>query len=318
MQPRGNGQQQAMTVGQQGRQMATDQPPHPVDVFRERLVRQKGAIELLIPRRIRREFPPQRIMVVAVNAYRRMLMAQKSDASPPDVESTIDAVVAMAQLGLEAGTEQAYLVPYKGKVQAIVGPRGYVDLALRHPKMRTCVARVVLAGDEFDYDLGTSRITHKKGVHATAQKERAASVEYAWARYVTTNGGEEIEVLTREDIEFYRSFSQAKFGPWIDNYEGMARKTVLKRLLSYAPRDTFMSLALNEDGEGAYNPGLSAQEVKETIDSAEQVAVQVPSALPQRQTQSAAEQIPEERKSDPAPARRGYGDDADNFHGNSE
>lgn len=316
-----------MTVGQQGRTMATSQAPHPVDVFKDKLKNQAGALALMIPRRIRAEFPPQRIIVVAVQGYKTML-ANLRDNDIPDVESTIESVLRMAQLGLEAGTDQAYLVPYRGKVQAIVGPRGLTDLFLRHPKARACVARTVLTDDlpGFDYDLGTNYVSFKKSRnHPTAQAERAKQVEYAYARYETTSGGVGLEVLTREDIEFYRGFSAAKkSGPWFDNYEGMARKTALKRVLQYAPRDVFLSLALTHEGEdGTFAPELSPTEIKETIDASTgdgspsfgQVPAGAP--LPPRQ-QSAAEQMGEERKSDQAPAtppqqRMSYGDEAENY-----
>lgn len=267
--------------GQRGMVPAKGEALNAVDVFKEALKRRSNELALLIPRRIRRDFSPLRIVVVAVHAYRAMIVNAKEGAPPPDVDSTIEAVMRMAQLGLEAGTEQAYLVPYKGKVQPIVGPRGYVDLALRHPKMRTCVARTVLAGDVFDHDLGTSTITHKRGHHSTVQAQRAAALEYAWAKYETVNGGTEIEVLTREDVEFYRGFSAARNGPWQDNYEGMARKTALKRVLAYAPRDTFLSLAMAEDEGGNYAPGLSTEEVRDVIDAGDfSTSVQMPVSLP--------------------------------------
>lgn len=309
-------------IGQQGRSSALAQgerPPGPVEIFKERLKTRGGAIALLTPRSVRREFSPQRIMVVAAQAYATMVLNTRSDAPLPDIDSTIDAVLRMAQLGLEAGTEQAYLVPYKGKIQPIVGPRGLIDLSMRHPKMKTCKARAVFPGDTFDYDLGDDMLTHRLGSdHSVSQAERAEQLEYVWAKYETVGGGRSIEVLTRKDVEHYRSFSaakNAKEGPWVNNYEGMARKTALKRLLSYAPRDTFLSMALIESEDGAYSPGLSLEESRDALESGDVVSVPVPAALPQRQTAPAAEQIPQQGQSEPegAPATRGYGDEAENF-----
>ena len=49
-----------------------------------------------------------------------------------------------------------------------------------------------------------------------------------------------------------RSFSQAKNGPWFDNYEGMARKTAIKRVLEYVPRAPMLAAAMRETSEGTY------------------------------------------------------------------
>jgi len=313
-------------IGQQGRALAPvpGQSVHPADIFKDRLKNQAGALALMIPRRVRAEFPPQRLIVTAIQAYKTML-AGLGNNTVPDIDSTIESVLRMAQLGLEVGLDQAYLVPYKGKVQAIIGPRGLTDLFLRHPKARACVARVVLTDDVplFDYDLGTNFVSLKKSrSHPTAQSERASQVEFAYARHETTNGGVGLEVLTREDIEFYKSFSSAPNGPWKSNYEGMARKTALKRCLHYAPRDVFLSLALTQEGEdGSYSTSMSTEEIRDTIDastgdgSASFAQVPQSPALPQKQTAPAAEQIQQQQgQSEPEVAPAGsYGDPAENF-----
>lgn len=301
--------------GEQGRAIVTDSPPHPVDIFREELRTQRNVIAHLIPKKIRGEFPPERIMVIAVLAYQAMLANVRENGTPPDIYSTIDSVVKMAQLGLVAGTDQAYLVPYKGKVQAIIGPRGLIDLSLRHPKMRACKAEAVLEGDIFDHDLGNDTITHKVGRgRSSVQSERAESLQWVWAKYTMTNGGESVKVLTREDVEFYRSFSAAKNapdGPWVKNYEGMARKTALKRLLAYAPRDAFLSLALIEDDAGTYAPGLTTQDIAASLDSEGNVLAQVPTA--NAMLNAARVPVAPTKAPDAAPSKPTYGDDAENF-----
>jgi recombinational DNA repair protein RecT len=61
-----------------------------------------------------------------------------------------------------------------------------------------------------------------------------------------------LEVLTAEDLAYYRGFSKASSGPWFDNYEGMCRKTVLKRGLEFVPRSPLLVASLRETETGGY------------------------------------------------------------------
>jgi recombinational DNA repair protein RecT len=61
-----------------------------------------------------------------------------------------------------------------------------------------------------------------------------------------------IKVLTSEEIGYYRGFSKAKSGPWIDNYPGMARKTAIKRAAALVPGSPLMAAALKENEVGGY------------------------------------------------------------------
>lgn len=203
-------------------------------------------------RRIARLFPEGegeaivgRLLFVASNAYRKML---ETSREPVDPRSVMECVVAAAQLGLEAGTDEAYLVPYKGVAQLIVGPQGLIQLAYRSNQIRMVVADVARDNDDFDYDLGhPGYIRHRK-----APKDRG-EVAYAYAFFETVTGGVVRKVLTLEDIERYRKLSKAtsEKSPWFTQFEGMARKTALKRLLSFAPRSKLLSLALAEDDHGS-------------------------------------------------------------------
>jgi len=160
-------------------------------------------------------------------------------------ESVAEKVIAAHHMGVEIG--EAYLVPYNGDVQLILGPRALIALMYRSGFVKSVEARAVFEGDEFDYELGDSpRIRHKK---AMANRRDAAIV----AGYVvahTTTGGIVREVLTREDIDYYRSFSKAKSGPWFDNFEGMVRKTLIHRIAEFIPRSPILSAALTQNEAG--------------------------------------------------------------------
>lgn len=285
--------------GEQGRAMvgAAQETPQQAAYgeLKRMLVADKPQLEILIPRKVRAEFSSNRLIVVAMNAFIKM-------GSPTNVDlyTIRDAVIWAAQLGLEAGTDQAYLVPYGSKVQLIIGPRGLIDCALRHPSVQNVQAGTAMRGDYFDYDLGDSGyIKFRKGDQRNVvQNDRAAVVTHSYAYCKTMNGGVSRSVLTRSDIEFRRSFSKAKHGPWFDNYEGMARKSAIKAGAPDWPRDPLLSLALHEDDEGAYAPPMASP--KEIIEMIEDSAVPTPPE-PKTETRPAP------------PSKPTYGDDAENF-----
>lgn len=201
----------------------------------------------------------KRLAAIAVNAWRKLDDARKQGDAEINTYSLMEAIAFSAMLGLDAGSDQVYLVPYKGKIQPIISPRGLMDLAYGSELVIAVEARCVLQGDAFDYDNGTeSFIKHKKGTsRPRTNKDRAEVVTHAYAFMRIVRGSREAtiqEVLPKDDIEFYRSFSQARSGPWFDNYEGMARKTALKRLFPNGPRAPMLELALHEDSHGVFMP----------------------------------------------------------------
>lgn len=175
------------------------------------------------------------------------------------VDTIVEKVIACHHLGLEIG-DQAYLVPFKGQTNLIVGPRGIVALMYRSGFVRAVTNDVVYradtepgAGGSFSYNQATNDISHVKatrGRYAGGSPEQL--ITHSYAVIDTTTGGRCVKVLTAEDIAYYRAFSKANRGPWFDNYPGMARKTALKRVSEGIPRSPLMAAALKENEVGGY------------------------------------------------------------------
>jgi phage RecT family recombinase len=101
-----------------------------------------------------------------------------------------------ACLGLEVDgvTGQAYLIPFKGRAQLVVGYKGYNTLAARSGI--TITGAVVREGDEFDYQLGSAAfVRHKpkgskgdharmglRAVHGPARRRRSARHRRTYGR----------------------------------------------------------------------------------------------------------------------------------------
>ena len=79
-----------------------------------------------------------------------------------DRQSLFNAAMSAACLGLEVDgvTGQAYLIPFKGRAQLVVGYKGYNTLAARSGI--TITGAVVREGDEFVYQLGSAAYVRHK------------------------------------------------------------------------------------------------------------------------------------------------------------
>jgi len=134
----------------------------------------------------------------------------------------------------------AYIIPYGDKAQFQIGYKGYIQLAQRSGqflKINACPiyegqisANNPLTGFEFDFSVQSDVI-----------------IGYA-AYFKLLNGYEQTLFMTIEDLNKHgKKFSQTfkkGFGLWKDDFESMARKTVLKLLLQrFAPLSIEMQRA---------------------------------------------------------------------------
>lgn len=171
---------------------------------------------------------------------RMVLSALSTNAKLRECEpySFLGAMMTAAQLGVEPNTPlgQAYLIPYKNhgrlECQFQLGYKGLIDLAYRSGEVSTIQAQVVYENDDFSYELGLEPKLH----HIPAKANRGAPA-FFYAVFRTKDGGYGFEVMSVEDVKAHaKRYSKAyENGPWQTNFEEMAKKTVLKRVLKYAP-----------------------------------------------------------------------------------
>ena len=166
--------------------------------------------------------------------------------------SFLGAMMTAAQLGMEPNTPlgQAYLIPFKNKgvleCQFQLGYKGLIDLAYRSGEVTTIQAQVVYENDEFEYALGLD----PQLKHIPAMSNRGEPI-YFYAVFKTKDGGFGFEVMSVEDVKLHaqkysKSFNGA-YSPWKTNFEEMAKKTVLKKVLKYAPMKTDFARGLSAD-----------------------------------------------------------------------
>lgn len=163
---------------------------------------------------------------------------QLSETTP---KSFLGAMMTAAQLGMEPNTPlgQAYLIPYRNhgqlECQFQLGYKGLIDLAYRSGEVSVIQAQVVYENDEFEYSFGlTPKLFHKP---AMENRGKAIAV---YAMFRTKDDGYGFEVMSMDDVEeharrYSQAYSKGYNTPWKTNFEEMAKKTVLKRVLKYAP-----------------------------------------------------------------------------------
>jgi recombination protein RecT len=148
-------------------------------------------------------------------------------------ESFLGALMTASQLGLEPGPlGEAYLVPYGKQVTFIAGYKGLIKLAYQSGQLKRIDAHVIREHDEFDFAYGSDPyLRHKPQL--LADRGRAIGV-YATAEL--TSGAKPFVVLAVDEIERHRRRSRAADkGPWVTDWDAMARKTAVRGLARWLP-----------------------------------------------------------------------------------
>ena len=213
----------------------------PVKAMGDLLKRMHTQIEKALPSVI----TPERFTRIALTAYSRNERLQECT-----VESFLGSMMQAAQLGVEANTPlgQAYLIPYRNKgvmeVQFQLGYRGMIDLAYRSGEVQNIQAHEVYENDTFEYELGLN----PKLRHVPALKDRGNVILY-YAVFKLTNGGVGFEVMSKEDVEAFAKKKSKTYGtgPWQTDFDAMAKKTLVKRLLKFAPLKSDFVRAVTAD-----------------------------------------------------------------------
>ena len=181
---------------------------------------------------------PDRMFQLAISCYNQT--PGLSECSP---QSVLSCLMKCSALGMEPsavdGLGRAYILPFKNKTTGrkeatlILGYKGMIDLARRSGEIKDISARVVHQGDEFDYEYGLT-----EGLRHVPSSEpvdgRPMTHVYMVAHF--KDGGHYIDVMSKAEVDDIRKRSKTpNNGPWVTDYEAMARKTVIRRAFPYLP-----------------------------------------------------------------------------------
>lgn len=193
-------------------------------------------------------------------------------------QSFLGAMMTAAQMGIEPNTplNLGFLLPRKNKNGAMectfqLGYKGMIDLAFRSGNIASIGAYAVHAGDTFEVRLGTDPYIS----HIPTMKDKGDVIAY-YAYYKTKDGHTSFEVMTVDEVrEHARKFSDAvKRGwssPWDTNPDEMAKKTVLKKVLKYAPltAEASSKIAMDESVHHTISSDMASEPISYEIPDAD-------------------------------------------------
>jgi recombination protein RecT len=177
---------------------------------------------------------------LAQGALRRNPTLEQAARANPG--SLLAALLDAARLGLEPGTEQYYLVPFKDRgrlmVQGVPGYQGEVELMYRAGAVSSVVVEVVRDGDSFRYVPGRD----ERPVHEVDWfGDNRGTLKGVYAYAVMTDGATS-KVVVMDQAKVYEARaksasykSKPESSPWSTDEEAMWLKTAAHRLRKWVP-----------------------------------------------------------------------------------
>ena len=153
------------------------------------------------------------------------------------------AIAATLDLPIDPNLGFAYIVPYKKKykdeignwhekneAQFQMGYKGFVQLAIRTGQYKRINVAVMYEGQFENYDPITDELKYN------LENRLSDKITHYVAYFQTINGFEKYNIMSREEVEqhgmkFSKTFKKEK-STWQTDFNAMAKKTVLKLLLS--------------------------------------------------------------------------------------
>lgn len=161
--------------------------------------------------------------------------------------SFVDCLMTCSELGLEPNGRHAHLIPYGDKCTLIIDYKGLVLLAHQSGVVRDIKTDVIYTGDAFDYE--TSAHTPWEWRDDNRPDDRG-KFRGAFCRIEMLNGARHHEVMTSDEIIRIRDRSRAgKSGPWVTDFDEMAKKTVFRRASKWLPLTPHLQDALMSDDD---------------------------------------------------------------------
>lgn len=189
----------------------------------------------------------ERIARLALTEIRKSEIAKargisKQSLAECDPMSFVGALLTASAIGVEVGTPEAYLVPYRRECTLIVGYQGYTKLFWQHPQAAALDAFAVHSKDEFDYAYGLDATLR----HKPASGDRGPIIHY-YAVVQLSTGGRHFEVFTPEEIRALRSGKVGGNGGIADPMHWMERKTAIRQVLKPMPKSVQLARAVESD-----------------------------------------------------------------------
>lgn len=212
-----------------------EQEATPAAQLRDAIKRSEGQFALALPKHI----TPDRFMRASLTALNTVPRLQECTQI-----SVLAGLMQAAQLGLEVSDVrgQAYLIPrWDGRDKCMkatfqLGYRGMIDLAARGGI--TVDVDEICENDAYDYQRGTRPFLF----HKPTLDDRGAAIAYYAVATFSDGRPSSFVIMGRAEVEKHRDqFASTRnkegviYGTWVEHFDAMARKTVVRQLLNYLP-----------------------------------------------------------------------------------
>lgn len=176
-------------------------------------------------------------------------------------------IAASLDLPIDKNLGYAWIVPYSGQAQFQLGYKGYIQLALRTGQYKNINVIEVYEGELVSFNRLTEEL-----IIDFEKKESEAIIGYA-AHFELLNGFKKTVYWSRAQVEKHKNkFSKSGFG-WKNDWDAMAKKTVLKNTLSkWGILSVEMQKAYSEEAEAEERERIDITEDGEIFDVQDQEA----------------------------------------------
>lgn len=173
------------------------------------------------------------------------------------VPSVLGFFMQAAMCGLEPASilGQCYPVPFNNKktgareCQFIIGYRGMASIARRSGEVLSIDAQIVHEKDNFELIYGIEQSL----VHAPYLDGDPGPMRGAYCVVRFKDGSYQFRYMPKSEIDSHRRRSKAgTSGPWVTDYEEMAKKTVFRSLFKWLPISMEAASAASTDGAVAH------------------------------------------------------------------
>jgi len=236
--------------------------------------------KMQVAKALPKHLTPDRFIRIACTAIMRTPKLQQCDQA-----SFFNSLLTLSQLGIEPDGRRAHLIPFENRkrnvmeCQLILDYKGIVELAMRTGQVSYIHADIICENDTFEYNKGEIK-QHKIDFKKPRGKVYAS---YAICRF--KDGTEKAEVMPMEEIVAIKNRSRAgNSGPWVTDFNEMAKKTVFRRLSKWLTLSPEYRDALEADADSLPDIKVHAEPMKPVARLFEPQA-QVPEDVPAEQEQ---------------------------------
>lgn len=209
-----------------------------------------------IAKALPKHLTPDRFIRVAVSALARTPKLRECEPV-----SLFGAMLTLSQMGIEPDGRRAHLIPFENRkrgvveCQLIIDYKGLAEMAMRSGVVSYLHSDVVCDADIFEENMGEI-VAHK-----IDRRKPRGEVYAVYAICKFKDGTAKAEVMSSEEVEAIRKRSKAgQSGPWITDWNEMAKKTVFRRLSKWLPLSPEFRDAVEADDDPA--PPIEVRQAK--------------------------------------------------------